>query len=185
MTATAILVAPGSGFRGPAGKAGPPILGITAPGAPGRRLEIDDERIGGHQGPEGVFHGVLKYVDDRDWRNPVDETSLKKMVDLFPPSCIFDGSGRVLHDSGAGRLIEAILFDPAADKRGGGTKVTIRCNQQRPCPPVLSVMSCRGAGISIEPLGRFEWVFTLDFGSDGVRAALDSACRHLYCVEFR
>jgi hypothetical protein len=185
MTSTAILVAPRTGLRGPAGKAGRPILDVTTPGPNGRRIEVDDDRIVGREGTESVFHGVLKYVDDWGGRNPADEESLKKMVDLFPPSCIFDAEGQVLLDSGAGGLIREILFEPAMDKGSGVTKLTITCNGPRLFPPLLSVVSRRGAGISVQPFGRFEWVFSVEFGSGGELAALDSACRHLYCIEVR
>ncbi len=186
MASTTVLIAAGAELPGPAGKAaGWPMHGVTAPGAHGRRGEVDEERIGMGQDPAGLFHGTFKYIDDRGGRIASDEASLEKLVLLFPPSCIFDGNGNVIHDSGARGLIDAVSFERAMDERAAVTKLTIRCNKPQPSPPVLSVVNCSGAHISVQPFGMFEWVFTLEFGSGSGMADLDSTNRRLYCVEIR
>ena len=186
MDSTTIPFAANAGCRTAAAVVGTPTPGAAASRFYGRRgVPPECGAIASRPDSENLFYGVCKYIDDRGGRSSTDWASLKRMVGLFPPSCIFDASGRVLHDSGAKDLIGAILFEPPKDKWGRITKLTIRCNWPQPSCPVLSVVNSRGTVISVELFGRSEWAFTLEFGRGGKMADLDSSSRRLYCVEIR
>lgn len=184
MAISSVLPAAGGGLLQPAGRTGGPVRSAVRL----RRLPRHSPRadFDGAPGPGLPFHGISSYIDGRAGRKPMDDAALKKLVDLFPPSCVFDGEGRVLFDSGATRHIAAIVIEPARDARAAaGAKVTIRCKRPRPFPPLLSVVDICGVAISVECVGKSDWVFTLEFGRGSSGPSLGRESPGLYCVEIR
>jgi len=148
--------------------------------APAPRARPGEAGAGGPEGPGGMFWGAVRYVDRSIGHGPANEAALRRAADLFPSSCVFDGRGRVLWDSGAMRHVEAVACEPAERGRGAAApgppvRITVKCKRPRPYPPLLSVIGPCDAAVSVRCLRKLDWVFTLDYGP---RADPGSAFRY-------
>jgi len=118
----------------------------------------------------GGIWGLNAYVDSRIENKLRSEETVRRVAALVRPSCIFDEHGRILFDSGAMQSIEAIEIELPPK---GTTewmkylprKIVVKMNRHTAYAPLLTVVDSYAAEIKTERGLKFDWVFTLEYGS--------------------
>jgi hypothetical protein len=118
---------------------------------PRRRARRDFNEVGAGRDLDGPFYGAVSYVDRGFKKKPTDEAALRKIADLFPPSCIFDEHGSVLCDSGAMQHIDAIALEPAKDNQGCPARGSPRRSQSSATGPNLTLRCFRSLTHAARP----------------------------------